>query len=42
MCPSVCEAIGGVARLRAEGVVCQPRSGFPARSNVEKFVRLQR
>ena len=34
--------IGEVARLRAEGVDCQPQSGFPARSKVEKFVKLQR
>ena len=34
--------IGEVARLRAEGVDRQPQSGFPARSKVEKFVKLQR
>ena len=33
--------IGEVASLRAEGVDCQPRSGFPVKLKVEKFVRLQ-
>ena len=33
--------IGEVARLRAEGVDCQPQSGFPASRETEKFVKLQ-
>ena len=41
LCRHANSDIGEVARLRAEGVVPQPRSGFSVSLKAENFVRLQ-